>query len=175
MLTVIVYSLIFLSVVGLDQLTKALVDGGADITIIKGVLYISSTHNTGAAFSMLGNASWAQTFFLVLTVIAVSAATAYLFFNKKKSKWLDISIILILAGAIGNFIDRVALKYVRDFIYVTFFANFNVADTAITVGAIMLVVYLFFLDPEAIFKPRKKAADGERVESEKETEKTGND
>ena len=155
-MTAIIYVVIVIAIVGADQLTKALTDGVTSIEIIKDILYISSTKNTGAAFSMLGDAPWARIFFIVLTVVAVALATVFLFLNKKKSKWLDISIVVVIGGAIGNFIDRVALRYVRDFIYVTFFANFNVADIAITVGAIMLVVYFLFIDAEALFRPKKK-------------------
>ena len=156
MIATIIYVLIIVAIVAADQITKALTDGLKSVEIIKDFLYISSTKNTGAAFSMLGDAPWAQTFFLVLTVIAVLAAIFFLVFNKKKSKWLDTSVVIIIGGAIGNFIDRVSLSYVRDFIYVTIFANFNVADIAISVGAIMLIVYLLFIDADAVFKSKKK-------------------
>lgn len=156
MLSVIVCSLVFFAVVGVDQLTKALTDGAETITVIKDILYLEGTYNTGAAFSLFGGEEWAQTFFIILTVVAVIGATAYLFLNKKKSLWLDLSIVLVLAGAIGNFIDRAIFGYVRDFIYVTFFANFNVADAAITIGAIMLIVFFLFLDKEAIIRFKKK-------------------
>ena len=156
MITVIVCSLVFAASIALDQLTKALTDGAQTVEIIKDVLYIQSTYNTGAAFSMLGGVEWAQTFFIILTVVAVAVATVYLFMNKKKSLWLDLSIVLVISGAIGNFIDRIVLGYVRDFIYVTFFANFNVADSAITIGAIMLLVFFFFLDKDAVFSFKKK-------------------
>lgn len=156
MISMIIYAFIVLGIVGLDQLTKYLTDGVRDVQIIKDILYISSTRNTGAAFSMLGDAPWAQTFFYILTVVAVTGATIYLVMNKRNSKWLNVTITILIAGALGNFIDRIALKYVRDFIYVTFFANFNVADIAITVGAIMLVVYVLFIDKEALFKFKKK-------------------
>lgn len=156
MIATIIYVLIIVAIVAADQITKALTDGLKSVEIIKDFLYISSTKNTGAAFSMLGDAPWAQTFFLVLTVIAVLAAIFFLVFNKKKSKWLDTSVVIIIGGAIGNFIDRVSLSYVRDFIYVTIFANFNVADIAISAGAIMLIVYLLFIDADAVFKSKKK-------------------
>ena len=156
MISIIVCAISFALVIGVDQLTKALTDGAQTIEIIKDILYFKSTYNTGAAFSMLGGVEWAQTFFIILTVVAVAGATVYLFMNKKKSLWLDLSIVLIISGAIGNFIDRIILGYVRDFIYVTFFANFNVADSAITIGAIMLLVYFFFLDKDAVFSFKKK-------------------
>ena len=156
MISVIVYLTIMLGVIALDQITKAVTDGVRNFVIIRDILYISGTKNTGAAFSVFSDAAWAQTFFIVITVIAVTLAVAVLFYNKKKSRWFDISLVFVVAGAVGNFIDRIALKYVRDFIYVTFFANFNVADIAISVGAIMLVVYFLFLDKDALIKLKKK-------------------
>ena len=83
----------------------------------------------------------------------------YLILNKKDSIWLNCSIITIMAGAVGNFIDRIVFQEVRDFLYVEFFANCNVADTAITVGAIMFVIYLLFLDKEALFKKKQNGKD----------------
>ena len=156
MLTVIICTLVFLSVIGLDQIAKALTDGMEAAEIIRDILYFKSVHNTGAAFSMLGGVEWAKTFFIVLTVVAVALGTVYLFVNRKSSLWLDLSIVLIIGGAIGNFIDRVVLGYVRDFIFVTFFANFNVADAAITVGAVMLVLFFLFIDKDAVFRFGKK-------------------
>ena len=155
MIGLILNAVLIIALIAADQITKALTDGVMGVEIVKDLLYISSTKNTGAAFSMLGNVEWAQTFFLILTVIAVGAGLAYLVLNKKKSKWLNVSVSFIIGGAIGNFIDRLAFRYVRDFIFVTFFANFNVADIAITVGAIMLVVYLLFIDKDAVFKSKK--------------------
>ena len=67
----------------------------------------------------------------------------------------------MVGGAVGNLVDRIAFSYVRDFIFVLyntkiFTAIFNVADIALVVGVIMLVIYLLFLDEEAIFKKSKK-------------------
>ena len=83
MISIIVCAISFALVIGVDQLTKALTDGAQTIEIIKDILYFKSTYNTGAAFSMLGDVEWAQTFFKILTVVAVIVATAYLFLNKR--------------------------------------------------------------------------------------------
>ena len=104
---------------------------------------------------MFGDKPWAQTFFIVLTVVALLGLAVYMIFKKDNSRWLNVSLALIASGAIGNFIDRLALKEVRDFLFVHFFANFNVADIAITVGGIMLVFYFLFLDKDAIFKKKE--------------------
>ena len=159
------YLLIFVIVVLLDQFTKALVDGayaqGDGVTIIKGIFSITNSHNKGAAFSGGADIPWAQTFFIVITVVALVLALTYLIFGKSSSKWLNTTITLIAAGAIGNFIDRITFKEVRDFLDIEFFANCNVADVAITVGAIMLIVYLLFISDDALFKAKPKKNEDE--------------
>lgn len=150
------YAIVFFAVVIVDQLTKALIEmNNVHVMVIKDVFSIDITRNPGAAFSMLGDKPWGQTFFIVLTVIALIAVVVFFILEKKNSKWLNLSITFLASGAVGNFIDRLAFKEVRDFIYVHFFANFNVADIAVTVGGIMFVVYFLFIDKEAIFKGNK--------------------
>ena len=153
------YILLFFGIVVLDQVSKALVDGafaiGDGISVIDGVFSITNARNSGAAFSMFENQTWSQIFFIVMTIIAVLFATGYLVVNKKKSIWLNCSIVTILGGAIGNFIDRVVFQEVRDFLFIEFFANCNIADVAITVGAAMFIIYLLFLDEEALFRKKK--------------------
>lgn len=156
------YVIIFFGTVILDQLTKAIVDmNDCHIPVINDFFYISNIRNDGAAFSMFAGKEWAMTLFYVLTVVSVIAMACYFIFKKNDSKWLDISLVLIAAGAIGNFIDRLAFQEVRDFLYFTFFANFNVADIAVTVGGIMLVFYFLFLDKDAIFKKKREVVKSE--------------
>lgn len=151
-----IYAIIFFASILLDQITKAIVDmNDYNITVIKGIFSIDNIRNDGAAFSMFGDKPWAQTFFIVLTVVALLGLAVYMIFKKDNSRWLNVSLALIASGAIGNFIDRLAFKEVRDFLFVHFFANFNVADIAITVGGIMLVFYFLFLDKDAIFKKKE--------------------
>lgn len=87
--------------------------------------------------------------------------------EKKPHTFLAVAVPLVFGGALGNLIDRVANKKVVDFIFVfyetdIFPAIFNVADIALVVGMIMLVVYFLFLDKEAVFKPKKKVDGGEK-------------
>lgn len=132
-------------IIGLDQLTKFLVYGSVSRSIIGNLLWFDSTLNTGVAFSMFeGN----STLFFVVAMVA-SALLLYLIISKK---WLSgnlekISIGLILGGTISNAIDRLIFKGVRDFIYLKFinFAIFNLADFAITVGAVLFCVSIIFL------------------------------
>lgn len=161
---------IVIGVFGLDMLSKHLaVYYSVDKVIIPELLKFKLTYNTGAAFSFLGEYSWSITFFAVLTITVLIGILTYMVYNavkkKKISKWLAISFALTFGGALGNLVDRLWLKKVRDFIFVfyntdIFPAIFNVADIALVVGVIMICVYLLFLDKDAIFKLKKEEKDG---------------
>ncbi|MDE6766767.1 MAG: signal peptidase II, partial [Eubacterium sp.] len=99
--------------------------------------------NTGVAFSMFSGGRW---FFIALTVIVTIGVLVYMFTKSQKNLWLYWTLGVLAAGAIGNLIDRIYLGYVIDFINPTFvnFAVFNIADCAVTLGAISLVAYLVF-------------------------------
>jgi signal peptidase II len=138
-----------LGVILLDQLTKlAIVRHFAlyERVAVLPVLDITRLHNSGAAFSMLADASgWQRWFFTVLAVAVAVAIVWWLSRLKAKSQWLlACSLSLILAGALGNLIDRLRLGHVIDFIHAHwgewYFAAFNVADSAITVGAALLLL-----------------------------------
>lgn len=134
-----------LLVVGLDQLTKFLVYGTVSRSIIGNLLWFESTLNTGVAFSMLEGNSW---LFFVIASIA-SVIIIYLICSKKwlKGTFERVALGLILGGTISNAIDRLIFKGVRDFIYLKFmnFAIFNLADFAITVGAVLFCISILFL------------------------------
>jgi len=138
--------IIFISIVALDQLSKFLIFGLPARSIIGELLWFQSEKNTGAAFSMFsGN----NVFFIIITSVAC-VALGYLLFSKKfmTHKLEKISLALVLAGAISNLVDRILFSYVRDFIYLKFinFAVFNVADAAITIGSILLIISILFLN-----------------------------
>lgn len=140
-----------------------------ETTIIQGFFSFKYTMNTGSAFSFLSDTTWGQTFFKVLTAVAlVLFFIFYLYVSKKNLKWLRWALILVIAGTIGNFIDRLAYNGVVDFISFIFgdyhFPIFNFADIYLTIGVIMIVVYYLFLDKDALFKKSPK----------KETEKDAN-
>lgn len=132
-------------IVGIDQLTKFLVYGTATRSIIGNFLWFESTLNTGVAFSMFEGKS------ILFFVIAMVASVVIIYFicSKRMLKLTPekISLGLILGGTISNAIDRLVFGGVRDFIYLKFmnFAIFNVADMAITIGAILLCVSIIFL------------------------------
>lgn len=160
------YFILFFSTLIVDQLSKILVDyNKTSVTLIDGVLRISISYNEGASFSFLSGKDWAQTFFIILTAVVLIAGFAYLIVKKPKTKWLCSSVSLLFSGTIGNFIDRLAFGHVRDFIDVPFFANFNIADSCLCIGAFMLVLYVLFFDEDALFKTDKNRKNKDEAHS----------
>ncbi len=105
-------------------------------------------HNTGAAFSFLADqGGWQRWFFAVLALGVSVVLAVWLRRLQAHEKWLALALSLVLGGAVGNLIDRIYHGYVVDFIDVYYNAwhwpAFNIADSAITVGAVMLVIDTF--------------------------------
>ncbi|CAM2971830.1 signal peptidase II [Enterococcus faecalis] len=147
----VVYFLISALLVGFDQWSKYLtvqnISLGETKEFIPGFLSLTHLRNTGAAWSLLEGK---MIFFYVITVI-VSVVIIYLLIkNYKKSVWYSVGLSFVLAGAIGNFIDRVRLGYVVDMLQTDFmnFPIFNVADSTLVVGVICIFIYLI-LDEKA--------------------------
>ena len=138
-------------IVAADQLTKAWIVAdfpygqGEVITAFFNLVHV---HNYGAAFSFLSVAGgWQRWFFSILSSV-VSAVIAVWIFRLPKAKWIEsLALALILGGALGNLYDRVALGYVVDFLDFHWsgwhFPAFNVADSAITIGAVLLILDMF--------------------------------
>ena len=155
---------VFIVSVLLDQLTKVWCSSlysknGGDTTVINNFFYLTYTVNTGAAFSFLADKSWAQTFFKIITVISLMLFVLfYIYAVKHKCTWLKYSLSLIVGGTIGNFIDRLLMDGVRDFLSFVFWGNpfavFNIADACLTVGVIMLIIHFFFFDEGALFRKK---------------------
>lgn len=141
---------ITVAVIAVDQFVKLwIVDHLAVYRTMRvlPVLDVTLTYNRGAAFSFLAQASgWQQWLFAALAVIVVSGITLWLRrLNGRTQRTLCISLTLIMGGALGNLIDRVRIGHVVDFILahwhqVYFPWAFNVADSAITVGAVLLLL-----------------------------------
>lgn len=137
-----------LLLVVLDQITKALASQYLqlhDAVAIFPGLNLTLMHNTGAAFSMLSQAGgWQRWFFIILTFVISVVLINWLKNLPAHDKWMGCALALILGGAIGNLWDRMVLGYVIDFIDVYYrhlhWPAFNIADSAITVGAIMLII-----------------------------------
>ncbi len=145
----IVIYLVFAAVmVGLDQWVKAWVIAhlAIDQTVrfIPGVVSLTHIKNTGAAFSILEGQQW---FFYLITVVSLGIVW-YLWKDAGRSKFYQIGLALILAGTIGNVIDRLRFQEVTDMFQLDFmnFAIFNVADACLTVGVIMVMIYLLFIE-----------------------------
>jgi len=103
------------------------------------------TYNTGAAFSFLAKAGgWQRWFFLALGLVVSIGLIVWLRRLKPEQKWLALALALILGGAVGNLIDRIWLGQVIDFIQLYYdrwyFPAFNVADSAISIGAVLLAL-----------------------------------
>ena len=160
-------AIVFLVFVVLDQLTKLWAAGalvtqyGGSLPVIEGVFHFTYVENRGAAFSLLQNQRW---LFIVLTV-AVSALIVAVLLKKRRSFAVltRLSLTLLLSGAVGNLIDRIALGYVRDMLDFCLinFPVFNVADCCVTIGAILLVAAVL-TDKSllALFEGKKKPEEG---------------
>lgn len=139
--------IIVLSVLSLDQLTKFLITRNLSynqsIPAIKGIFHLTLIHNRGAAFGILKN----QLPLFIFTSIFAIILIYFELKNNRHRKSYSVSLSLILAGALGNLIDRLFLGYVIDFLDFRIWPVFNVADSAITIGAILLV-FSVLLEPK---------------------------
>ena len=149
--------IVLAALIGLDQWTKhlaaaKLLNSPAKV-LIHGVLELTYLENNGAAFSMLQGK---QIFFRILTVVFLAAAIWFLIRIPKRRYYLPMicSVSLLIAGAAGNFIDRISNGYVVDFIYFSIinFPVFNVADIYVTVGIVLLIILLLFYYKEQDFR-----------------------
>jgi signal peptidase II len=141
-------------VIVLDQLTKLW--AGASLNYAEPVAILPSfnvtlLHNTGAAFSFLSQAGgWQRWFFAVIAVVISAVLLVWLKRLKPEQRWLAVALTLVLGGALGNVWDRITLGYVIDFIDVYYqswhWPAFNIADSAIFVGAVMLIIDSFRSD-----------------------------
>ena len=156
------------ALIGIDQLTKFLAEtyllGEPAVTIIKNVIEFRFSYNTGAAFSMFENFPY---FPLIISILG--AILIPYFFKEvsfKRRPLYTISLIMVYAGTWGNLIDRFLMAInvkegVVDFINFLFmnFAIFNFADICLTVGMVLMCVYVFFYeqkDPLTLFKKKEK-------------------
>ena len=134
-----------------DQVTKLIITTnmqlGDRVEVIKGFLYIGYTRNTGAAWGIFTG----HTVYLAIFSIVATLGLIYILLMMKRG-FAGFALALVIAGAIGNAIDRIRLGFVVDFIDTYIFGYdfpmFNVADAAITVGALLLVIYMLFIHRE---------------------------
>ncbi|HHY74547.1 MAG TPA: signal peptidase II [Bacillus bacterium] len=145
-----IYYLLAIIVIFIDQLSKWLVvknmEFAESIAIIDQFFYLTSHRNRGAAWGILQGQMW---FFYIITIIVIVAIIYYIRKLARESRLIGSALGLILGGAIGNFIDRLVRKEVVDFFdfYLNFYffqyhyPIFNVADAALVVGVILLLIH----------------------------------
>ncbi|MFA5449850.1 MAG: signal peptidase II [Clostridia bacterium] len=131
----------------IDYFTKLYIyqpiaDGSGDIVLIKGVLRFTAVRNTGASFGIFKDSTFALAMVSLTTVIVLFFV--WILTPKIRSFWYRGAVVCIIGGGIGNFIDRITLGYVRDFVYFELidFAVFNLADSALTIGTTLLIIYV---------------------------------
>ena len=165
----ILYAAILVLGILTDQITKLLavkyLSESDTYPLIRDVFHFTYVENRGAAFGMLADHRWV---FLIFSTLAIVALGIYLFrgvsyFSEKREDGTypplaplgGVALALIVAGGIGNMIDRLALGYVVDFLDFTLidFAVFNVADSYVTVGAVLLALHLLL----PLFPKKKRA------------------
>ncbi|UTW06685.1 signal peptidase II [Pseudomonas benzenivorans] len=119
------------------------------VVVIPGYFSWTLAYNTGAAFSFLAGASgWQRWFFAAVALVVSVVLVIWLKRLRRDETWLAVALALVLGGALGNLVDRVVLGHVVDFILVHwqhrwYFPAFNIADAAITLGAILLALDMF--------------------------------
>lgn len=146
-----------LLVLVLDQWSKIAIKGAMSlyqsIMLVPG-FNLTYVHNTGAAFSFLSEAGgWQRWFFAAMAIIISGILTVWLYRLKKHETLLAFALALVLGGAIGNLVDRLAYGYVIDFLDVYYEAwhwpAFNVADMAISIGAFLMLLESFGIGAQA--------------------------
>lgn len=159
-ISIFYYNLITAAVIFLDQFTKYLaiefLEPVGTYPIIENVLHLTYVENTGAAFGMLKDARW---IFMIISSVAIVALAVYIALQYKREPYICVCLALVVGGGIGNMIDRIAYGFVVDFVDFRLinFAVFNGADSFITVGSAMLIIYFFI---ETIKDERAKKASG---------------
>lgn len=146
-----IYILIFVAIIALDQWTKfwaiANLKGQSPVQLIHNQLSLIYVENRGAAFGILQDR---RVFFIILTTFVIVFIAGYMIRHARvHSAMADLALVFVMAGALGNLIDRIRLTYVVDFIALKFgglmnFPVFNIADISVVTGAVLLVYLLLF-------------------------------
>ena len=146
------YLLLTAAVIVLDQITKRLVATSVELhdsrEIVSGLVSLTHVRNRGAAFGFLSNAEFPHQaiLFSLLSLVALGAIAVYSFRLPAAQRWAQLALALIMGGAVGNLIDRIAYGFVIDFVDVYWRGHhwpaFNVADSCISIGVAMLILDL---------------------------------
>jgi signal peptidase II len=161
--------LITILLIILDQVSKILIFNTIGlhqpVPVIDGFFRLYGVYNTGAAFSILNDHSW------ILLMVSIISTIIICYFMKdfslKRRPLYSVSIVLILSGCVGNMIDRMFNNFcVYDFIELEFmnFAIFNIADCYLTVGVILMAIYLLFFDQKDPISLKMKSSKEEKID-----------
>ncbi len=159
--------IIIAALVVLDQVTKLmalhLLEPVGSVEVIKGVFRFTYVENEGAAFGMFADNRWV---FMIISTVAIAALLIYLWKFRPNSRFACMALSMIIAGGIGNMIDRVYLGFVVDFLDFCAFPElwmwvFNVADVCVCVGGGMLVLWLVMsiIDEYKAEKAKKESSE----------------
>lgn len=149
-MTISISLIVVVALVAIDQLVKhwvtATIALGTNHVVVPGLLAITNLHNNGAAWSILQGQQW---FFTIISVVAI-LIVVYLMAHWRHQVPLMVGLTLILAGTLGNFIDRLMNGYVVDMFELLFinFPVFNVADSCLTIGVLILIIVILREDGE---------------------------
>lgn len=149
-MTISISLILVVALVAIDQLVKhwvtATIALGTSHVVVPGLLAITNLHNNGAAWSILQGQQW---FFAIISVVAI-LIVVYLMAHWRHQVPLMVGLTLILAGTLGNFIDRLMNGYVVDMFELLFinFPVFNVADSCLTIGVLILIIVILREDGE---------------------------
>ena len=129
----------------LDQLTKFLIRANLQLNeslpIINNILHLTYITNTGSAFGLFKSLNW---FFMLFSIAVIIAIYYYLRNNvKENEKLVQFAVVLLLGGTIGNLTDRLFYGAVTDFIDLRIWPVFNIADSAITISVVLLIILLW--------------------------------
>ena len=142
----IVFFVSIFAILIVDQSLKSLVRlklaVGESIPLINNIFHITYVTNTGAAFGLFKNSA---IFFIIISVVAIVLIAGLILKSIKRAEFManprfDLGLIMIVSGAIGNLADRLKFGYVIDFIDVRIWPVFNIADTSITIGTMLLIL-----------------------------------
>lgn len=166
----LISTVIAVVLIAIDQIVKnwaeeVLTKG--EIAVIEDVLYFKYAENTGVAFSMFSDNRW---MLIGVTSVMLIVVLAFFLSGKVTDKLEQFSLALILAGGVGNLIDRISLGYVIDFIDVRIinFAIFNIADICICVGAFLLCVAVYLSDKKEASEKKAKTSEFDEIDKDLE-------
>lgn len=153
--SIIIKSCIIPFIIAIDMITKFAFDGKS-FNLIPKVLSVFSHYNTGAAWGIFGGKLW---FLIIVSVLFLALIVMFDIFFKNSHLLYNMGISFIIGGAVGNMIDRIFLGHVRDFIQLDFmnFPIFNLADSFLVIGVILIAVYVLFFYREKKDKKEKDA------------------